>query len=76
MIAYGRFEELHGEDATAALRILTERLRDMKKSRTATPSHGAGTCILSGEPTSPRQSVIYAIRIDEKTGRYEIGGRA
>jgi hypothetical protein len=68
VIAYGRFEELHGEEAATALQMLVERLRTLKQSRTATPGHGVGVSVPPGEQSGPRQSLIYAIRLYEMTG--------
>jgi uncharacterized protein len=72
VIAHGRFEELHGEEAAAALQVLVERLRTLKQSQTAVPGHGMGVSVPPGEQSSPRQSIIYAIRLYEMTGRYEL----
>lgn len=65
VIAWGRFEELSGEDAMQAMQLIVERLgRHM-------PAEFDG----SHDPSEPehraRMPVLYRIRIREKTGRYE-----
>lgn len=65
VIAWGRFEELSGEDAMRAMQLIVERLgRHM-------PAEFDG----SHDPSEPehraRMPVLYRIRIREKTGRYE-----
>lgn len=71
VIVYGSFVELHDDEATAALKLVTDRLRDARAVHAATPPHGAGIIVPAGEATRPRLSIVYAIRIQEKTGRYE-----
>lgn len=67
-IAFGRFEELTGDEAAAALRLLRERLRD----HGGRPLRAIGTWAPGPEATAPRQPILYAVRISEKTGRYEL----
>ncbi|HEX4744058.1 MAG TPA: pyridoxamine 5'-phosphate oxidase family protein [Candidatus Limnocylindria bacterium] len=61
VIAWGRYEELAGDVATAAMNLLASRLAPVTGSETAGPSGpgGAGT------------SIAFRIRLDERTGRYE-----
>ncbi|HTR54201.1 MAG TPA: pyridoxamine 5'-phosphate oxidase family protein [Kofleriaceae bacterium] len=72
VIVVGRFEELHGDEADAAIQRLVARLDGAPHSETALPAHGAGRVVPGVEMTSPRQSVVYAIRVEEKTGRFEL----
>jgi nitroimidazol reductase NimA-like FMN-containing flavoprotein (pyridoxamine 5'-phosphate oxidase superfamily) len=70
VIAWGRFEELFGYDATAALAQLRERLKPLVVSQT-TP--GAET-LAEGEKPVRRgngHAAVYRIQLFEKTGRFE-----
>ena len=70
VIAWGRFEELFGSDATAALARLRERLQPLLVSET-TP---AAETLREGEVRMRRgngHAAIYRIRLLEKTGRFE-----
>lgn len=66
VIALGRFEELAGEAAAAAMGLLQERFRPLIVSATSQPAtdgsipdHGNG------------HASVYRIRLYEKTGRFE-----
>lgn len=62
VVAWGTFEELHGDRAQSAMDIL---LRDVAPRIDGPP--GA-----SAHPTSATiPAVLYRIRLEEKTGRYE-----
>lgn len=63
VIAWGRFEELRGEDAARGMQVLQERLRPRMVSETARPTHGA--------QASHQGAVIYRIRLRERSGRFE-----
>ena len=70
VIAWGRFEELFGADATAALARLRDRLRTLIISET-TP---ASETLAEGETRVRRgngHASIYRIHLFEKTGRFE-----
>jgi uncharacterized protein len=65
VIAWGRFEELHGAEADQAVRLLAERIR---------PLVGDGERQLAdasarGETTDEQWPVVYRIRLTERTGR-------
>jgi len=65
VIAWGRFEELSGEDAMQAMQLIVERLgRHM-------PAEGDGAHDQSEPERRACMPVLYRIRIREKTGRYE-----
>ena len=63
VIAWGRFEELHGEDRSAALKVL---LAKMDSRLPAGPP---------GETVHPHKgmdaAVLYRIELETKTGRFE-----
>ena len=61
VIAWGRYEELSGDLATAAMNLLASRLAPLTASETAGPS---GLDAAGG-------SVAFRIRLEERTGRYE-----
>jgi uncharacterized protein len=63
VIAWGRFEELHGEAASKAMQKLAEHLRPLMTSETSQP-HG------SGAAANP-QAVVYRINLHSMTGRFE-----
>lgn len=65
VIAWGRFEELHGLEAEQAMDKLISRLRPLMTSETSHPHEEA-------TPGVQRvRAVIYRIHISEKTGRFE-----
>lgn len=65
VIAWGRFEELSGDDALKAMRLFNRRLGFIM------PVSGSAELHL-GSPAEPRRMpVLYRIRLREKTGRYE-----
>ena len=70
VIAWGRFQELLGDEATAALARLRARLQPLTVSET-TP--GAGTLAAGETPvrSGNGHASIYRIHLLEKTGRFE-----
>lgn len=60
IIAQGTYEELTGDVATAAAKLISARLGPLTTSETAGPSGRAG-----------RRHVSYRIRLRERSGRYE-----
>jgi len=64
VIAQGTYEELHGDMAAAAAKLIRARIGALTKSETAGPAGRGG-----------RTHVSYRIRLREKSGRYE-GKRA
>jgi len=70
VIAWGTFEELEGEGAKAALDKLIRKLASHMPSETSQPSRmGPGST--QRATTQGKNSIIYRIRLKEKTGRYE-----
>jgi nitroimidazol reductase NimA-like FMN-containing flavoprotein (pyridoxamine 5'-phosphate oxidase superfamily) len=64
VIAWGRFEELEGEEANLAEQQLIERIRPLLGAATDQPPHA--------QSESGRQRAIcYRIALAERTGRYE-----
>ncbi len=74
VIAWGRFQELRGDDTTAALARLRVRLQPLIVSET-TPT--ATETLAEGETrvrSGNGHASIYRIHLIEKTGRFERGG--
>jgi uncharacterized protein len=72
VIAWGRFEELTGEEAFIALEKILARFTPMMTSPAATPTHGA-----MPSPHGHRgalKGAVYRIVLEEKTGRFEHPG--
>ncbi|MDP9320191.1 MAG: pyridoxamine 5'-phosphate oxidase family protein [Chloroflexota bacterium] len=64
VIAWGHYEELVGDLATAAMNLLRSRLAPLTSSETVGPAgHPAGRANLTG--------VAFRIRLSERTGRFE-----
>jgi nitroimidazol reductase NimA-like FMN-containing flavoprotein (pyridoxamine 5'-phosphate oxidase superfamily) len=68
VIAHGRYEEIQGDAATAALHQLIERLGCSPPVASAIPRQGAGVFAPSYEQ---RSEVVFRIALTEKTGRYD-----
>lgn len=77
VIAWGTFEELHGDEAEAGMRALATRLSPLLTSTTAQPHLGPdGTPLASPHAHDSgtavhEKPVLYRIRLSEKTGRFE-----
>jgi nitroimidazol reductase NimA-like FMN-containing flavoprotein (pyridoxamine 5'-phosphate oxidase superfamily) len=69
VIAWGHYEELHGKEAHDALQILVARLMPLVTSETLTWRHDASPT--AGQPANAPKTVIYRIRLTERTGRFE-----
>lgn len=67
VIVWGRFEELSGEDALKAMRLLIQRLGPRMPAGSGDGPHSSP----EGAEHSARMPVLYRIRLREKTGRYE-----
>jgi nitroimidazol reductase NimA-like FMN-containing flavoprotein (pyridoxamine 5'-phosphate oxidase superfamily) len=70
VIAWGRYEELSGEEAERALDLLMARFVTLITSETSQPSR-ATTPSTHARSVAGRPSVVYRIRLTEKTGRFE-----
>ena len=64
VIAWGKFEELSEAEAMAALGLLVEKLKTVPASETALPVGGTAM-------KAPERAIVYAIRLGQKTGRFE-----
>lgn len=67
VICWGRYHELEGDEAKAALDMMVARFRPVRTSKSATPPRAVTTDVDVGRP----KSVIYRIALSEKTGRFE-----
>ena len=65
VIAWGHYEELHGDEAMHALRLLMARFLPIIQASGAAPTHGAAP--QHGAPGA----VVFRLRLIEKTGRCE-----
>jgi uncharacterized protein len=68
VIAWGRFEELHGPAAMTALRKLVQHVMPMIHSETSLPSHAEHP---HGLGAGVFDATVFRIVLTEKTGRYE-----
>lgn len=66
VIAWGTFEELHGADAEAGMRVLMNRPLPLMVSETSQPPHP-----VHHTDTPGRQASVYRIGPSERTGRFE-----
>lgn len=69
VIAWGTFEELHNDEAAAAMTKLIGRLMPLMASETSQPTHGLEQT--HHKDTRLVKAVVYRIRLKEKTGRFE-----
>lgn len=69
VIAWGRYEELEGTDAVDAMVRLVARFESLALSETSRPSHGMVEAYQAGEGYP--DAVVYRIRVEEMTGRFE-----
>jgi nitroimidazol reductase NimA-like FMN-containing flavoprotein (pyridoxamine 5'-phosphate oxidase superfamily) len=65
VIAWGRFEELHGEEADRAVRLLAERIRSL----VADNKRPVADVAARGEAMDEQRPVVYRISLTERTGR-------
>jgi len=70
VISWGTFEELEGAEAHRAMRVLIERLTPLLVSQTARLRPGMYPH-RAPPPGDGRGAVVFRIRLDEKTGRFE-----
>jgi nitroimidazol reductase NimA-like FMN-containing flavoprotein (pyridoxamine 5'-phosphate oxidase superfamily) len=65
VIAWGRFEELHGAEADRALRLLAERIRPLL----ADDKRQIADAEARREALEEQRPVVYQISLTERTGR-------
>jgi uncharacterized protein len=70
VIAWGRYVELTGTEAALALGLLIDRLVPLLTSPEM-PRYGVRSVTPPARAEHPSRSIIYAIELDEKTGRFE-----
>lgn len=71
VIVHGRFEELRGRDALAAMDILIKRFVAIEQPDEPHPSYIFRESQVEPPRTDGREVVIFRIRIAEKSGRFE-----
>ena len=69
VVAWGTFEELHGDDAEKAQQMMTDRFTPLLGGTPIQGAHGMGGWG-SHPPTWP-DAVLYRITLTTKTGRYK-----
>jgi nitroimidazol reductase NimA-like FMN-containing flavoprotein (pyridoxamine 5'-phosphate oxidase superfamily) len=70
VIAWGTFEELHGDEAARAMGMLLDRLFPLLADEGPLATRGeARATLVAGTPVE--DLVIYRIRLRERTGRFE-----
>ena len=70
VVAWGVYEELEGKEAVAALQLLVSRLMPLVMTETLRLPDGPGLPVAKPVVDAPK-SIIYRIRLIERTGRYE-----
>lgn len=68
VIVWGTYEELKGQAAEDALQELVVRVQPLLTSETSRPRHGLDR---SGDIRPSQKTVIYRIKVEEATGRFE-----
>jgi len=66
VVAWGTFEELHGEESAEAMRLLTQRLTMLIASGRSLHE------LQSQSSVSSQNIIVYRIHLTEKTGRFEV----
>jgi uncharacterized protein len=69
VIAWGKFEELHGNDAVEGALVVSNRLKPFMVSETANSHIGISDIHESRDQKS--KSVVFRIKVEKKTGRFE-----
>ncbi len=70
-IVQGTYQELAGEEAWQALRLLTDRLLPVVASESGAPGHELLFSEVHRQGRENPPAVVYRITIHEKTGRFE-----
>ena len=71
VIAWGKFEELTGDEATHAMQLLVNRLIPLMTSETVASTQITESTGSPSADTAGRSVSVYRIRLTEKTGRFE-----
>ena len=70
VIAWGRYEELDGEEAVAGMQLLVARLMPRMTGSADMPTHGTGPQGQAAD-TAGHVPILFRIRLGEETGRFE-----
>lgn len=71
VIAWGTFEELHGEDAERAKDLIAKRFVPLMGGRPLERAHGMAGW--ASRPATWQDAVLYRITLTTKSGRFETG---
>ena len=71
VFVWGQYEELHGPEAEAALKDLVAKLMRVAGTEQRSGQYGLEGSRIRAAYTRERQSVLFRIRVTEKTGRFE-----
>jgi nitroimidazol reductase NimA-like FMN-containing flavoprotein (pyridoxamine 5'-phosphate oxidase superfamily) len=71
VIAWGRFEELHGAEADQAMLRLAERLKSLVADTQVQPPPSQGGAEHQSSVAAEPRPVVYRIVLTERTGRYD-----
>jgi uncharacterized protein len=69
VIAWGRFEELHGEEAATARHLIEQQFMPRLGGMPIEQAHGMGGW--GNHPPTWQESVLYRITLTAKSGRFE-----
>jgi nitroimidazol reductase NimA-like FMN-containing flavoprotein (pyridoxamine 5'-phosphate oxidase superfamily) len=69
VIAWGTFEELHGEDVATAKRAIEQRFLPLLGGNSLERAHGMDGWGM--QPATWQDAILYRIVLTKKTGRYE-----
>ncbi|HEU5103924.1 MAG TPA: pyridoxamine 5'-phosphate oxidase family protein [Roseiflexaceae bacterium] len=72
VIAWGQFEELQGEQAEQAERLLIQRVKPLLADALGQPHRVSGPADPGGDPTEGR-AIVFRIALTERTGRATTG---
>jgi uncharacterized protein len=71
VIAWGRYEELHDEDAVAGMERLLVRFGSLVVGSSSVPWHGLSAPLVNLAHLAVAHGIVYRIRLTERTGRFE-----
>lgn len=71
VITWGTFEELQGDEASRAMQMLQNKFSPLAASETGVPVHGFKPSLLKSGESKYRETVLFRIKLTEKTGRFE-----
>jgi len=71
VIAWGRYEELAGREAAEAMGLIRERFLPLVEAEETRITHGLVAPPAGGDHGEGPTVVLYRIRLDERSGRFE-----